>query len=131
MTVETSDILDELKLSTPDIGARRTHLIFEAAHAEQLDPVHRAHILAQYADPDVPGTSGLFTDLTTAIRHWVEAKNMGEDDLDDDGYNKTELVDRYADQVENLAADLVPSPAVHTGPGTSVFDEPLPAGGAA
>lgn len=131
MTTDASAILDELRLSTPDVGARRTHLIFEAAHAELLDSLHRAHILEQYADPDVPNASGLFTDLTTAIRHWVEAKGMGENDHDDDGATRNELVDRYADQVEDLAAELVPSPAVHTGPGTSIFDEALPEAGAA
>lgn len=123
----TESIIDDLQLATLDIAARRTLLIWEAERAERLDPLSRDELLHQFADMTVPNVSALFTDLTTKIQHRGDAKKMGDDEFDEAGATKSELLDSYADEIEDLAAKLVPSPAEYVAddaPLTS-FDAPV------
>lgn len=114
----TTTIFDELRMATPDVAARRAILLDAAEHGDNLDPKHRDDLIERYADQDMNPVdrSHLFTSLITDVQNWEAAKNWRGD--------SAEEIDRVADEVWTLLEQLVPSPAVHTGPGTSIFDEP-------
>lgn len=127
--MSTESIMDELQLPTPDIGARRTFLIWGAEQAHRLDPMTRAELIEAYADDTIDGVtqSGMFTALVQEMDLYGDAKKLTEDYIcPDSGATREEILDKHNAEITRIAAELVPSPAEYVAddqPLTS-FDEP-------
>lgn len=127
MTATT--IFDELRMATPDVAARRAMLLDAAEHGDNLDPLHRDHLVERYADQDMNPVdrSRLFTGLITEVQKWDDVKKWrGDSYVTDDGFDRTEELDRLAGEVWSLLELLVPSPVFAVADeAPSSFDEPL------
>jgi hypothetical protein len=99
----------DVQIPTPDIAARREHLLFAADHTEHVGDVYKENLLKRYAGIGFEAAQPLFAELCDLAITFVAVRD-GQPSIGLVGFlPKDEALQMFGQRIEELLAEIVPS----------------------